>query len=94
MRAKRFQLASNIFGVIAILFLAVDLMTNQTWASICSTICFVLDFVCICLQNRELKRAGEAVDTKKVAIGIVLGVVLALAVIWIVLIRVLNIGLE
>lgn len=64
------------------------------WIMDCVALCSVSIAVCLFIQIQKSKRAGKDVDTKKVVICIVVGAVLTIAVIWIVLIKVLKVGLE
>lgn len=61
------------------------------WIRDCANLCIISGDVCLFI---ELIKSKGKVSTKKIVLGFAIGTVLTLAVIWIILIKFLNVGLE
>lgn len=95
MKSEHLSVITAILAISGALLLIIAYVNPDIyWIKEIAALCSISMAVCVILQNKSLKNSGKKINTKKLVIAIVLGIVLTLAVIWIVLINVLKTGLE
>lgn len=95
MKSKRLSVITAILAIAGALLLIIAFVKPDIyWIKEIAALCSISMAVCVILQNKSPKNSSDNINTKKVIIGMLVGVVLALAAIWIVLINVLKTGLE